>query len=71
MHEGRNASPTSSAVVAEDALQVEGSEEEHAEEPDHEQAHDDVGAGDVARPKQAQRHQRVRDPRLTHDEGRQ
>ena len=30
--------------------------------------HDQVGAGDVARAEQAQRHQRVRDPRLADDE---
>ena len=41
---GRNASPTSSGVVAEDPLQVERAEEEHPEHPGDEQRLDRVGA---------------------------
>ncbi len=55
-------------AVAEDVLHVESAEEELAEEPDDEQPHDEVRPGDVARPKEAQRHQRVGDPGLAEDE---
>ena len=56
-------------VVAEDPLQVEGAEEEHPEHPGDQQRLHRVGAGDVARAEEAQRHQRVGDPRLAGDEG--
>ena len=66
---GRKARPTSSGAVAEDPLQVEGAEEEHPEHAGDEQRLQDVGAGDVAGAEEAQRHQRVGDPRLAVDEG--
>ena len=60
--------PDLQRAVAEDPLQVQGSEEEHPEHAHDQQRLDEVGSGDVGNPKQAQRHQRVGDSRLAHDE---
>jgi hypothetical protein len=57
-------------VVAQDALQVERAEEEHAEQPGDEQHQDHVRAGDVAGAEQAQRQQRLGGDRLAGQEER-
>ncbi len=55
-------------VEAEHALQVEGAEEEHPEHPGDHQRLDRIGAGEVPRAEDPQRHQRVGRPRLAGDE---
>ena len=69
MADGQERQADLERVVAEDALQVEGAQEEHPEEADDQQRHHEVGAGDVARAEQAQRHERVGDARLARHEG--
>ena len=55
-------------VVAEHALHVERTQEEHPEHAGHHQRADRVGAGHVARAEDAQRHQRVGRARLAREE---
>ena len=65
---GRNAKPTSIALIAEHPLQVQRAEEEHPEQPGDHQRLDHVRARHVARAEDPQRHQRVGGPRLADDE---